>query len=67
MNFDLNTSKKVQEVIFKRKVDEIDHALLLFHQNLVKSTSTQKHFGMVLDTELDLDLHLKNFKNKTTQ
>ena len=57
MNFNLNTRKKVQDVIFNRKVNKIAHALLLFHQKLVKSASTQK--SLVLDTELGLDLHLK--------
>ena len=57
MNFNLDTRKKVQEVIFNRKVNKIAHALLLFHQKLVKSASAQK--SLVLDTELGLDLHLK--------
>ena len=45
--------------IFSRKINKITHPPLLFNQNLVKSSSSQKHHGMVLDTKLDFNLHLK--------
>ena len=41
--------------------------MLYFNQNLVKSSSTHKHLGMVLDTELDFSLHLKNVQNKVNK
>ena len=60
MNFNLTLEREFR---FRRKVNEIDHRLLNFNQNLVKSASTQKDLGKVLGTELDFDLHLKNVKN----
>ena len=67
MRFNPDPNKQVQEVIFSRKINEIDHPPLHFNQNLVKSSSTHKHFGMVLDTRLDFNLHLKNVQNKVNK
>ena len=53
MDFDPNPNKEAQEVIFSRKINKINHSLLLSNQNLLKLSSTQKHLGMVLDTKLE--------------
>ena len=60
MNFNSDSNKHVQQVIFDRKVNKINHPLLLFNQNLFKPSSTQKHLGMVLNTKLHFNLHLQN-------
>ena len=58
-------------VIFGRNVNKTNNHFLLFikeNQYLVKSSSTQKHFGMVLDTKLDFNFHFKKLQsavNKT--
>ena len=62
MNFNPDPNKQAQELIFSRKINKINHAPLLFNQNLVKPSVTQKHLGMVLDTKFDFDLHLKTYK-----
>ena len=67
MNFNPDPNKQVQEVIFNRKINKINHPLLLFNQNLVKSSSSQNHLGMVLDTKLDLNLHIKNVQRKVNK
>ena len=64
MNFNSDPNKQAQEVTFSRKINKINHPPLLFNQNLVKSSSSQKHSGMVLDTKLDLNLHLQNLQSK---
>ena len=64
MRFNPDPKKQAQEVIFSRKINKIDHPPLYFNENLVKSSSTQKHLGMILDTKLDFSLHLKNVQNK---
>ena len=51
-------------MIFSRKINKIDHPSLYFNQNLIKSSSTHKHLGTVLDTKLDFNLRLKNVQNK---
>ena len=64
MRCNLEPNKQAQEVIFSRKINKIDHPLLYFNQNLAKSSSTYKHLGMVLDTKLHFNLHMKNVQNK---
>ena len=56
LRFNPDPNKQAQEVMFSRKINKIDHPSLYFHQNLVKSSSTRKHLGMVLDTILDFNL-----------
>ena len=67
MRFNPDPKKQAQEVIFSRKINKIDYPLLYFNENLVKSSSTQKHLGMILDTKLDFNLHLKNVQNKVNK
>ena len=67
MRFNPDPNKQAQEVIFSRKINKIDHPPLYFNQNLVKSSSTHKHLGMVLDTRLDFNLHLRNIQNKVNK
>ena len=67
MRFNLDPKKQAQEVIFIRKINKIDHPPLYFNEYLVKSSSTQKHLGMILDTKLDFSLHLKNVQNKVNK
>ena len=67
MRFSLDPKKQAQVVIFSRKSNKIDHSLLYFNQNLVKSSSTHKHLGMILDTKLDFSLHLKNVQSKVNK
>ena len=64
MRFNPDPKTKAQEVIFSRKINKIDHPPLYFNENLVKSSLTQKHLGMILGTKLDFSLHLKNVQNK---
>ena len=66
MRFNPDPKNQTQEVVFNRKINKIDHLPLHFNENLVKSSPTQKHLGMILDTKLDFSLHLKNVQNKVT-
>ena len=66
MNFYPDANKQAQ-VIFSRKIDKIIHPPLLFNQSLVKSSSSQKHLGMVLNTKLDFNLYLKNVQSKVNK
>ena len=67
MRFNPDSKNQAQERIFSWKINKIDHPLLYFNQNLVKSSSTHKHLRMVSDTELDFSLHLKNVQNKVNK
>ena len=48
-------------MIFSRKINKIHHRPLYFHENLVKSSTTGKHLGMVLDAKLDFSLNVIDF------
>ena len=50
----------------KSPINEIDHPLSYFNDNLVKS-STLKHLRMILDTKSDFSLHLKNVLDKVNK
>ena len=63
MTFNLDPKKQAQ-VVFSRKDNKIDDLPIYFKKNLFESSSTPKHFGMVLGTKLDFGLHLKNVQNK---
>ena len=67
MRFNPDRKKQAEDVIFRRKNNKIDHPPLYFSDNLVKSSSTHKHLGMILDTKLDFSLHLKNVQNKVNK
>ena len=67
MRFNPAPNKQAPEVIFSRRINKIDHLPLNFNQNLLKSSSTDKHLGMKLDTRLDFNLHLKNVQNKVNK
>ena len=67
MRFNPDPETQAHEVIFSRKINKTDHPPLYFNQNLVKSSSTHKHLGMILDTRLDFNLHLKNVQNKVSK
>ena len=60
-------NKQAQKVIFSRRINKINHPQLLFNQNLVKSSSSQKHLGMVLDTKFDFNLRTKNVQSKVNK
>ena len=53
LNFNPDPNKKAQKVIFRR---EKLKKLIILRYSLIKTSSTQKHLGMVLDTKLDFNL-----------
>ena len=67
MNFNHDTSKEAQEVIFSRKVKVTTHPQLDFNNNPVHETATQKHLGMFLDFKLNFQEHFENMLNKVNR
>ena len=49
MNFNPDSSKQAQEVIFKRKLKKISHTPLFFNSIQVPQSSTQKHLHIIFD------------------
>ena len=59
MNFNPDPKKQAQEVIFSRKSKAISHPPLVFNNNNVIQTTSQKHLGIILDTRLSFEKHLE--------
>ena len=60
MNFNPDTSKQAQEVIFNRIVKVTAHRQLVFNYNPVHETLTRKHIGKFLDFKLKFQDHFEN-------
>ena len=62
-NFNRDSSKQAQEVIFSRKINVTDHPQLVFN-NPVHETSTQEPLRMFLNFKLNFQKHFENMLNK---
>ena len=49
MSFNPDPSKQAQEVIFNHKIKKLPHPSLVFNNNNVLQTSSQKHLGVTLE------------------
>ena len=67
MSFNPDPLKQAQEVIFSRKRNKPHHLDIIFNGNPVKKCSYQKHLGMLLDSKLDFDGHIKGVFDKTSK
>ena len=67
MNFNPDTTKQAEEVIFSRKSKKKVHPPLLFNNASVTRTSSQKHLGVILDNQLKFDHHLKIVSGKISK
>ena len=67
MNFNPDTSKHAQVVIFSRKIKVTSHLQLVFNNNPVHETSTQKHLEIFLDFKLNSQEHFENILNKVNK
>ena len=59
--------EQAQEVLFSRKVKLTAHPQLVFNNNPVHQTATQKHLGMFLDFKLNFQEHFENMLNKVNK
>ena len=67
MGFNPDASKPAQEVIFSHKLQKSTHPTLSFNNNIVTQSVTLKHLGILLDTKLDLQEHLKSILNNVNK
>ena len=64
MSFTPDPSKQAQELIFSRKIQKTCHPSIYFNDKSVKQAPSQKHLGLILDTNLNFLEHLNNILNK---
>ena len=67
MSFNPDPNKQAQEVLFSRKIQKSSQPSLIFNNNIVTQSLTQKHLGMLLDTMLDFQEHLKSILSKVNK
>ena len=67
MGFNPDPNKQAQEVLVSRKIQKSSQPSLIFNDNIVTQSFTQKHLGMILDTKLDFQEHLKSISVKLTR
>ena len=64
MNFNPDPKKPAQKKKKKncsRKVLKLAHPLLVYNNSIVAQSISQKHLGMLLDTKLGIQEHLKAY------
>ena len=59
MSFNPDPSKKVQEVIFSKRLNQSNHLPLNLNDTVVIQSATHKHLGIILDATLDFHEPLK--------
>ena len=64
MSFNPDPTKQAQEIIFSRKTSQRNHPGLMFNNSIVNVTSIHKHLGMIFDSKLSFDKHLKSVLKK---
>ena len=57
----------MQEVIFTCKVKKVVHPPTFFNNKSVQQVSSQKHLGLILDTSLTFDGHIKAITSKVSK
>ena len=67
MNFNPGPIKQAQEIMFSRKKTASLHPVAYFDNESVKLTQIHKHLGIMLDTNLSYEHHIKSFLNQVNK
>ena len=67
MNFNPDPNKQAQEIIFSRKKTASLHPVVYFDNKPVKSSQIHKHLGIILDSSLSYEHHIKSILNKVNK
>ena len=67
MSFKPDPTKQAQDIIFSRKTSKRNHPGLMFNNNIVNLTTNHKHLGMIFDSKLSSDEHLKSVLKKLSK
>ena len=60
MSFDPDPSNPAQEVFFSGKLKTVPNPSITFDKNLLSICPVQKHLGLVLDSKLTFNEHIKH-------
>ena len=64
MLFNPDYNKQTVEILFSRKREKDNYLPLNFNGDNFQTVISQKHLGLVLDSELDFNKHISNKINK---
>ena len=67
MNLNTDPNKQAQKIIFSRKKIVSLHPVVYFDNKPVKSSQIHKHLGMILDSNLSYEHHIKSILNKVNK
>ena len=67
MSFNPDPTKPSQEIIFCRKTSQKNRPGLMFNTSIVNITTIHKHLGMIFDSKLSFDEHLKSVLKKISK
>ena len=67
MSFDPDRTKQTQQIVFSRKTSLRSHPGLMFNNSIVNVTSIHKHLGVIFDSKLSFDEHLKRVLKKISK
>ena len=67
MSFNPDPNKQAQEVISSRELNKPNHPSLNFDNTVVIQSTNHKHLGMILNTNLDFQEHLKDKLSKISK
>ena len=67
MSFNPDPNKQAQELIFSRELNKPNHPSLNFDNTVVIQSTNHKRLGMILDTNLDFQEHLKDKLSKISK
>ena len=67
MSFNPDPNKQAQEVIFTRKSKNMRHPPLIFNKSKGFQSTTQKHFGLILDNGLSFEEYLTAMRAKVSR
>ena len=59
MSFNPDPQKMAQKVLFSRKKCKVIHLSLIFNGQGVSRSDSHEHLGLVFDSKLNFDMHLK--------
>ena len=67
MSFNLDATKPAQEAIFNRKLKTVPHPSITFNNNPSSLYRGRKHLGLVLDSKLIFNKHIKHILSKVNK
>ena len=67
MSFNPDPSKQAKEIVFSKKRCVTQLPVLMFNNNVISSTDSHKHLGMILDSKLSFIKHLKEKISKANK